>query len=149
LCLLVDKADDIPRNVADDQIKACAKGGGVVGVTGWGPIVNERNDASVEEVVKHIDHVANLVGPEHAGIGLDYVYDGALTTKRVQAHPHLYAPGRTMKELNYDMELMDFMQPEALPHLTQALLDRGYGEAAVRGILGENSLRVARQVWAA
>ena len=80
--------------------------------------------------------------------GLDYVYDAALTTQRVQAHPHLYAPGTTMKAYNYDMELMDFMQPEALPHLTQALLQRGYSETEVRAILGENLLRVANQAWA-
>ena len=138
-----------PRNIADDQIKACAKGGGVVGVTGWGPIVNERNEATAEELVKHMDHIAALVGPEHLAFGLDYVYDAALTTQRVQAHPHLYAPGTTMKAYNYDMELMDFMQPEALPLLTQTLLQRGYSETEVRGILGENLLRVASQVWAA
>ena len=37
--------------------------------------------------------------------------------------------------------------PEAWPRITQALLDRGYDEAAIRGILGENFLRVAGQVW--
>jgi len=34
-----------------------------------------------------------------------------------------------------------------VPRLTQALLDRGYGESEIRGILGENFLRVAREVW--
>ena len=75
--------------------------------------------------------------------------DAALTTKRVQAQSHLYAPGTTMKAYNYDMKLMNFMQPEALPLLTQALLQRGYSDTDVRGILGENLLRVASQVWAA
>jgi membrane dipeptidase len=40
-----------------------------------------------------------------------------------------------------------YVPPEEAPRLTQALLDRGYGEADIRGILGENFMRVARDVW--
>ena len=40
-----------------------------------------------------------------------------------------------------------YVDPEAWPRITQALLDRGYGEVAARRILGENFLRIAGQVW--
>ena len=39
------------------------------------------------------------------------------------------------------------VSPEEAPRLTQALIDRGYGEDDIRGILGGNFLRVAEQVW--
>jgi microsomal dipeptidase-like Zn-dependent dipeptidase len=40
-----------------------------------------------------------------------------------------------------------FVSPEQVPEITQALLDRKYDETSIRGILGENWLRVSRQVW--
>ena len=40
-----------------------------------------------------------------------------------------------------------YVSPEETPRLTQALLDRGYDEGSIRGILGENFLRIAETVW--
>lgn len=136
-----------PRNITDAQIKACAATGGVVGVCGWGPIVNASNDASPEEVMKHIDYMVQLVGPEHVGIGLDYVYQPELTTQRMQRQPEYYAPTKNMGSYGYDVALMDFMPPEDLPMLTELMLKKGYSDDAIRGILGGNFLRVAKQVW--
>ena len=62
-----------PRNIKDDQIKACAKSGGVVCVMGVGTFVGD-NDDTAEGLLKHIDYISELVGPKHVGIGLDYVF---------------------------------------------------------------------------
>src|SRR6185369_12169278 len=59
------------RNVRDEQILACARTGGVVGVNGIGIFLGD-NDTRSERVVDHIAYVAELAGPEHVGIGLDY-----------------------------------------------------------------------------
>jgi membrane dipeptidase len=40
-----------------------------------------------------------------------------------------------------------FAPPELLPEITDLLVAKGYADSDVRGILGENFLRVARQVW--
>ena len=132
------------RNVHDDQIRACAVSGGVVGVSGVGIFLGD-NDVSTARLVAHIDHVAGLVGPEHVGLGLDYVYDqDALTlghNSRPAWNPEPAAFGNTRRE---DVR---YFPPERLPKLTEALLARHYTESEIRCILGENWLRVARRVW--
>ena len=131
---------DHERNIWDDQIKACAATGGVIGVTGVGIFLGPRGP-EVDHLVEHIDHMVELVGAEHVGVGMDSVLEsaepgGPFTRDRD------YWP-----ESQYPDSGTGYVPPEAMPKLTQALLDRGYGEDAVRGILGGNFLRIAEAVW--
>src|SRR3990167_4523113 len=57
-----------PRNARDEQIKAVAKTGGIIGINGLGVLLGDPN-ASIAKYVDHIDYVVNLVGPEYVGIG--------------------------------------------------------------------------------
>jgi membrane dipeptidase len=139
---------DHPRNIDDEQIKACANRGGLIGICGWGPIVNRENEVSVDAIAQHLVYVADLVGPTHIGVGLDYVYDPELTTQRVKAQPDIYAPvGGTFEDWNYHHELMAFAPPSIFLSLAELMLDRGFSETDVRGVLGENWLRVYRENW--
>jgi len=131
---------DHERNIWDDQIKACAATGGVIGVTGVGIFLGPKGP-TVEHLVEHIDHMVDLVGPDHVGFGMDSVLrahkpNQAFTRNRDYWPERQYPDGGT-----------GYVPPEEAPRLTQALLDRGYGEADVRGILGGNFLRVAETVW--
>ncbi|MGH8444043.1 MAG: dipeptidase, partial [Solimonas sp.] len=63
---------DHPRNIGDEMIRACAATGGVVNINGIGIFLG-HNDNSTETYVRHVRYVADLVGPRHVGIGLDYV----------------------------------------------------------------------------
>ncbi len=73
--------------------------------------------ASLDDVLDHFDHVVRLVGVDHVGIGSDY--DGV---------------GDSLPTGLKDVS--------AYPNLVEGLLRRGYSEADVRKILGENLLRV-------
>jgi membrane dipeptidase len=73
---------------------------------------------SWERIIDHIDHVVKLVGAEHVGLGSDF--DGA--------------------DMPEGME-----DCSKLPKITEALLRKGYSDADIRKILGENTLRVMEQ----
>lgn len=126
------------RNIRDDQAKACAASGGLVGVVGVGIFMGE-DDASTAMLLRQIDYYADLIGTGHIGLGLDYVYD-------VEAEKRYMAGVKSPPHGNYH-KMNNFFQPEQLPGLTDGLLAKGYCEGDVRGILGGNFLRVARQVW--
>lgn len=132
---------DHPRNIPDELIIACAKTKGVVCLSGVGLFLGD-NDIRPERIAEHIDYVAQLVGIDHAGIGTDAVYDieslGALLNDG--------APGIWPEGYGYSGDVK-ISPPENLPRITEALLKLGYSDDEVRKVLGENLLRVARQVW--
>lgn len=129
-----------PRNIRDEAIRACAESGGVVGINGIGIFLGD-NDAATATMVRHVDYVVQLVGPEHAGLGLDYVFDQEEVTQFVQDNPKTFPP-----ELGY-ADGVKMVEPEQIPEIADALLKLGYPEDDIRLILGENHLRVAKEVW--
>ncbi|MCX7622567.1 MAG: dipeptidase [Thermomicrobium sp.] len=114
----------VARNLADDQIRALAAKGGLVGINfhvGFLRVGAERpDDASLADVIAHIDHIVGLVGVDHVAFGSDF--DGATMPR-------------------------DLSDASRMPYLVEALLRHGYDEAAVRKICSENWLRVFRAVW--
>ena len=129
------------RNIADDQIKACAATGGVIGINGIGMFADPSGKATPEALCRHIDHIAALVGPQHVGLGLDFVYFAEELYRTFRRHRSVAFPS------GYPEPPWDFFPPERMVDLTVCLLERGYDNVAIRGILGENWLRVAGQVW--
>ncbi|MER9795453.1 dipeptidase [Mesorhizobium sp. M0213] len=145
------------RNILDDQAKAAAATGGLVGVNVVPHfIVSGDGDAarpSLDDLIAHIDHFVSLVGIDHVGLGLDYfwgnlpfseldtaiqmwekaVRKGLFTPEVYPRPPHYYPP--------------EIETPETLLGMTAGLIRRGYKEDDVRKILGLNWLRVFREVW--
>jgi len=131
---------DHERNIPDNLMQACARTGGVVNINGIGIFLG-NNDNSTESLVRHIDYTAQLIGPEHVGLGLDYVFDQKELDEYTRSHPDLWPP-----EKGYVLG-MAMVEPERFPMIAEALLKKGYRESDVQGILGHNNLRVAAQVW--
>jgi membrane dipeptidase len=125
------------RNISDEQIQACARTGGVVGVNGIGDFLG---GTSSELIVRNIEYVMDLVGPEHVGIGLDYVVDKQELIEYVEGHPDIFPPDKIG-------DVLSFVEPEQFPEFTDLLYQKGYSEQIIRGVLGGNFLRVAEQVW--
>jgi membrane dipeptidase len=108
-----------PRNLTDDQIRALADRGGVMGINFSPPFVHPTR-ADVARVVDHIDHIVDVVGVDYVGLGSDF--DGIRGTP---------------------IGLEDVSK---MPNITAELVHRGYAEQAIRKILGENHLRVLKDV---
>lgn len=129
------------RNIRDDQIRLCASTGGVVGVNGLGEFLDDM-EARTESMFRHLDHIVNLVGAKHAGIGLDYVRDAAGFWKYVDETPQAW-PANSGRPNRHTA----FVQPEQIEELAQLMGRSNYAEEDIRGILGGNFHRVCRQVW--
>lgn len=149
---------DHPRNVPDDVLKLVAENGGVVMVNFFSGFVvpaaadnyaqsfalrreqekllgdkdkadevvkrwrraNPMPRGTIHDLVDHIDHIVSVAGINHVGIGSDYDGVSILPTQLEDVSTY--------------------------PLITQALLDRGYSEAEIKRVLGENVLRVMREV---
>ena len=109
------------RNLKDEQIKALADKGGVIGIT-FVPnfLTQEKRKTTVGDVVKHIDYLVEKVGVDYIGLGSDFDGTGGLPL---------------------GLEGVD-----KVPNITGELLDRGYKEKDIKKILGENFLRVFKEV---
>lgn len=128
------------RNIKDDQIKACAETGGVIGISSVGDFLRDRL-AKSESIFKHIDYMVNLVGPEHVGLGFDFVRDTTPDPAQNNADAWPEVLGESI--------LMDaqYGVPGQFLELTELMVRAGYPESAIRGVLGENFRRVCKQVW--
>ena len=131
---------DHPRNITDQQARACAATGGVVGITGVGIFLGP-NDASLDAIVRHIDHAVDLLGPEHVGVSTDFPFDTDDFNRELTDNPGLFPDSYTR------WGPITFMPPEGLLQVEAALRSRGYPDLAVAGILGQNFRRVAEQAW--
>ena len=131
------------RNIRDDQIRACAATGGVIGLNGIGLFLADRQ-ATMASLFRRIDYVVQLVGPAHAGIGLDYPFpvDGLDLDGLLVRHPEIWPPSQ-----GYGTGEYRNAEPEQLPELTALMVRAGYGDDVIRDILGRNFLRVARAAW--
>ncbi len=131
-----------PRNIDDDQMRACAASGGVIGINGVGIFLGD-NDIRTETVVRAIDEAVDVVGPHHVGLGLDYVFDQDELNAFLTDNRDTFPAGFGYREFFPPR----FASPMQLPQITASLVDRGYSDADVEAIMGGNFFRVASAVW--
>src|SRR6185312_8173998 len=64
-----------PRNIVDDQIKAVADTGGLVGMNGFPAFVAKRRKPTLDDFIDHMDYCVDIIGVDHVALGIDY-YEG-------------------------------------------------------------------------
>jgi membrane dipeptidase len=131
---------DHPRNVTDEQVRACAATGGVVGITGVGIFLGP-NTPTIGAMIGHLEAAVDLVGIEHVGVSSDYSFDHEDFLEEITANPALFDESYTR------WGPIRWMPPEELLTLPAALADRGWSDEDVRAVLHGNFRRVAGEVW--
>lgn len=109
---------DHPRNLTDAQMQALAKKGGVAQVTLYHGFLRTAGEATIRDAIEHLNHMVNVMGIEHVGIGTDFDGDGGVR---------------------------GIASASEVINLTRHLMRERYSEADLRLIWGENFLRVMRQ----
>lgn len=138
-----------PRNISDEQIRACAAKGGVIGLATFSAFVGDTTEGrhpTLDDYFRQMDYVIELVGPEHVAVGTDIFLDPTDGVWWRAATGRLYpevSQGMTFETHN----ITGFMHQTDFPAVAQAMLDHGYDEETVRKIIGANWQRVFRQVW--
>lgn len=145
---------DNPRNITDEQIKRCAATGGVIAPTNWGPLnfkAGMKTRPTVDHWIDAIDHIVQLVGIDHVGLGTDMSHgtypDGDLIRGRSPAVGGEYGLYVTPDPRSKLRQVEGFDDYGDLPGALGALEGRGYRPDDIAKIMGGNYLRVFRQVW--
>jgi membrane dipeptidase len=137
---------DHGRNVTDEQIRACAATGGVVCVSGVS-IFAGVDAPTARDVARHAAYVADLVGVEHAGIGLDIGFSepGLPDWGTGEIDTDHWWP----KSAGYEgaLERIAYAPVEAWGQLAEELRRTGMTASDAARVMGGNMARVARQVW--
>ena len=142
---------DSPRNLTDEQIRRVAEMSGVIGINGFPPFVADTTRPTLDDLLKHVDYMADLVGIDHIGIGIDFEYiDESMQATSLKHYNYFVKTGQwnpadyPPPPYYYPRGLDD---PRSFPNLTKALLERGYNNEETKKVLGGNFMRVYSQIW--
>jgi membrane dipeptidase len=111
-----------------------------VGLSGIAPFLGVHTRL-VPQLLRQLRYVIELVGTEHVGLGLDYVFDLAELEDYVRDNPRLFPVGF---EAGTGMSMVE---PEAIGEVVEGLARDNLTDEQIQGILGRNWLRIAQQVW--
>ena len=146
---------DHPRNTSDETMKAVANKGGVVGVY-FMPFLTLDSHPRGEDLLRHVEHMANVAGEDHIGVGTD---NGVLPTtldaktkealdkwQKERIDQGIAAPGEAVGV--YPL-LADYNSVDRYERFANDLAKRGWSQSRLEKLMGGNFLRVYRDAWGA
>jgi len=137
------------RATTDEAIKKLAAKGGVMGITEIAFMVKSTEPVHVEDVVDHFDHVRDLVGIEHVGVGSDAGIESNDLGSQT-ALKEMLTKADARYRVHGDHEIVQGMEgPKRMYELTAALVRRGYTDEQIRLVIGGNWARVLGTIWKA
>ena len=135
---------DSPRNASDEQLRALAEAGGVLGVMLL-PLTVDIENPTLDRVVDHVEYAASILGEDQVGIGSDFfaqvVRSGAAGDDPAASLP----PEQRKSNMASDATINDLFGPQDYPNLVAALERRGWSGERLEKLLLQNMARVMRQ----
>ncbi len=145
---------DTPRNKTDAELRLLAEKGGMVGIY-FMPFLKEDSFPEALDIVRHIEHAIKICGEDHVGIGTDGLttavddmdaYRAALRKEHeMRKKAGIAAKGEKPGVTPFIPEIQG---PGQFQQLADMLHSRGHTSQRIEKILGLNSLRLFREVWA-
>jgi membrane dipeptidase len=160
----------VERNKTDEQLRAIADRGGVVGIAGVLGFLRAGRDATIDDYIETIEYVINVAGEEHVGIGLDIqMHVGEMPdyaqsmeySSRDRGYGRYYIQTWDIVEGDYDHDAyIELMRQRSTPtgmedmetrgdDLVSAMERRGWTEERILNVMGLNWLRLFKEVWGA
>jgi len=134
-----------PRNKADGELRFIAERGGFIGVTMFPPFLRKGTASTVEDYVEAIDYVIDLAGDDCVGIGTDFTQDQPRAFFDYLTHDKGY--GRRLTDFGEIVNPAGLRTIGEFPNLTDAMQRAGWPEGKIRKVIGENWVRVLKEVW--
>jgi membrane dipeptidase len=128
---------DHHRNLSDEHLRGIAATGGVIGMNTI-PMFVDENEPTLDRVIEHIEHMAQVAGIDHVGLGPDFLRD-YMDSLYPQYDEFIRFGGVDLKRT-----VPGLARERDLPNITERLVERGWPEPDIRKLLGENWLRVFR-----
>lgn len=144
---------DHPRNTSDETIRAVAEKGGVVGVY-FMPFLTLDSQPKGIDLIRHIEHVANVAGEDHVGIGTDNGVLPLAIDEAAKERNRAWAMERSKAGIAAPGEgpdvfpiVADYNSVDRYRRLAGVLERRGWSTARLEKLFGANFLRVYREAW--
>jgi membrane dipeptidase len=135
----------VTRLKTDEQIRALADKGGLIGISAIPNQLSSEPEQGIEDMLNHVDYVANLVGIEHVIIGLDNTFHDQVAFHRKLAASKsvdLQKSGITLSAgYMYGIE-----SPLEWRNIVRGLVSRGYADDEIEKVVSGNALRVMEEV---
>ncbi len=139
---------DHVRCKTDEEIMAVAEKGGYIGLTIVPFFISKKEAVSFNDFLDHVDHIVNLVGVDHVGIGTDDT-GAADVPKKLWEKYNTVLPKigfRPEHRVRFGVSTQGYERYIDWPNFTRGLVSRGYSDQEIEKILGGNFLRVVRRV---
>ena len=140
---------EYPRSKTDEEIIKMAEKGGVIGIPVLRFMIRDKEPVTIEHFLDHIDHVVNLVGVDHVGIGSDQnlesedAYPVEYRRDRLENAPAKY---RCHTSEDYLISIEDLNHRLRTFDIVEGLIRRGYSDEDIEKIIGGNFVRVLKQI---
>jgi membrane dipeptidase len=136
------------RNITDEQIKAIASTGGVVGISPYSPfcVTAKGGRPALADVIAHMRYVADLVGVAHVALGTDFFPHSKIKWENGTRRMYPEMAGKFVFETLYAEGFADYAD---LPAFPGALRDAGFAPVEIAAICHGNALRVMKANWGA
>jgi membrane dipeptidase len=137
---------DHARGKTDEQLQAVGEKNGYIGVASCPFFITKEKRATIEHYLQHIDHIVQVAGINHVGIGTDWYpppHRGYAATLNAAFATIGFRP---QDRVDYLRTVEGFEDWSDWPNITSGLLARGYSKGDVRKIIGGNFLRVFQRI---